>query len=71
MKRASYRHGVEIIALNEEPEERDPKVVAGMTSVGLLATLFGVDVKRVAGDIVRFRTDAAREPGEKRGRIWT
>lgn len=70
MKRASYRHGVEIIALNEEPEERDPGVVAGMISVGLLATLFGVTTERVAGDIIRFRIEAAKGQEETKGSIW-
>lgn len=70
MKRASYRHGVEIIALNEEPEERDPAVVAGMVSVGLLATLFGVTTERVAGDIVRYRIEAAKGQEAPKGSIW-
>jgi hypothetical protein len=71
MKRASYRHGVEIIALNDEPAEMDVEVVSAMISVALLADLFGIESLRVAGDVVRYRTDAASKPGEKRPKIWS
>lgn len=55
MKRASYREGVEIIALNDEVAELDEEVVTGLASVMLLAELFGVEQARVARDVVRFR----------------
>ena len=55
MKRASYREGVEYIALNDDPDTTDPEVVMGMISVGLLSALFGVTHDRVASDVVRFR----------------
>jgi hypothetical protein len=55
MKRASYRNGIEHIALNDDPTELDESAVAGSISVGLLADLFGVEVERVAKDVVRFR----------------
>lgn len=51
MKRASYREGIEIIALNDDLDS-DP---IGLISVMLLAELFGVTQDRVAADIVRFR----------------
>jgi hypothetical protein len=70
MKRASYRHGVEIIALNDETAETDPEAVAGMISVCLLADLFGVEPERVARDVVRYRTEAAKTKDEKKGAIW-
>lgn len=59
MKRASYRHGVEIIALNDEPEETDPEAIAAQVSVCLLADLFGTTTDRVARDVLRFRERAA------------
>lgn len=55
MKRASYRHGVEHIALNDDPTEMDEEIVGSCMTVGLLADLFGVDTARVARDVVRFR----------------
>lgn len=63
MKRASYRHGIELIALNDEAEELDPEVMRTIISVGLLADLFGVDVERVAADVVRYRK---REASKRR-----
>lgn len=56
MKRASYRHAVEWIALNDEPNERDPGEVAEATTTSLVADLFGVTPARVAADIIRYRT---------------
>lgn len=58
MKRASYRHGVAIIALNDEAggdEALDESIVRTYISVGLLADLFDVPVERVARDVVRYR----------------
>lgn len=55
MKRASYRAGVEHIALNDDPTELDESVVSATLTVGLLADLFGVDPERVAKDVIRFR----------------
>lgn len=60
MKRASYRLGVEIIALNDEPAEMDPEVVQGLASVMLLAELFGVTQARVAEDVVAYREKEAK-----------
>lgn len=53
--RASYRKGVEIIALNDEPGDMDVTSVASFTTVGLLADLFGKTTEEVAKDVVRFR----------------
>lgn len=55
MKRASYREGIEIIALNDEPEEMRPEEMFGFASVMLLAGLFGVSQERVAADVVKYR----------------
>jgi hypothetical protein len=60
MKRASYREGVEIIALNDEPTEMDPEAMIGFASVMLLAALFGVEQSRVAADVVKFRKKWAK-----------
>lgn len=60
MKRASYREGVEIIALNDEAAELDEEMVVGLASVMLLAELFGVDQERVVRDVVRFRKKHAK-----------
>lgn len=61
MKRASYRFGVEHIALNDEPAEMDPTEMASMISVALLADLFGVTTERVAADVIRLRRRVQRE----------
>lgn len=53
MKRASYRHAVELIAMNDDPAERDVEAVAAQISTSLVADLFGVERERVAR--VRFR----------------
>lgn len=58
MKRASYREGVEWIALNDEnggPEALDPEMVRSYVSVALLSDLFGVESERIAKDVIRYR----------------
>lgn len=55
MKRASYREGIEIIALNDNCDLETEDELIGMPSVFLLAHLFGVDQERVARDVVRYR----------------
>lgn len=55
MKRASYREGVEYIALNDEPGIMKAEDCVGMCTVGLLAALFGVTQQRVAEDVVKYR----------------
>jgi len=57
-KRASYREGVEWIALMDGPADDDaldPEHVGGCTSVLLLAALFGKPALEVGEDIVAFR----------------
>lgn len=54
-KRASYRKGIEWIALNDEPDDRDAENVAGYISTILLSDLFGKDPDDVARDVVRYR----------------
>lgn len=56
MKRASYRHGVEWIALNDEPSEFELQTISESISVMLLADIFGLSYLRVAGDVLRQRT---------------
>lgn len=63
MKRASYRDGVDFIAQNDEPAERDPKEVDGLATVVMLASIFGVSTERVARDVVRLRTKLAKAEG--------
>lgn len=59
-KVASYREGIEFIAMNDEPtnlcDDPDaPDYVGAMPTCHLLAVLFGKDVHDVARDVVRFR----------------
>ena len=53
--RASYRLGVEWIALNDEPADCDVDNVASYISTCLLADLFGKDTAQVAAAVVRYR----------------
>lgn len=55
MKRASYREGVEWIALNDEPMDLDPKSISWYISVCLLSDLFKVSNIKVATDILKIR----------------
>ena len=61
MKRASYRHAVELIALNDEPCEMDPEAVAGLASVVIISDMFDVDADKLARDVVRYRERDAAE----------
>lgn len=56
MKRASYREGVEWIALNDDVEERDQERLTGYISVALLADIFCVEREKVARDVARKRS---------------
>lgn len=56
MKRASYREGVEVIAMNDEPTEMEVSNVIGTPTCMLLAVLFDVSQDRVAEDVVKYRT---------------
>jgi hypothetical protein len=57
--RASYRHGVAFIALNDEPTDRCVESVSYYTTSLLLAELFGVEPERVGKDVVRYREKEA------------
>lgn len=50
-----WRFGVEWIALNDEPTERDPEAVASLISVALLADLFGKTTEDVAKAVLQYR----------------
>lgn len=54
-KQASYRDGLEWIALNDEPGELDWEPVSGSISTILLADLFGLDPEVTAQQIVDLR----------------
>jgi hypothetical protein len=65
--RASYRHGLDWIVYNDEPEDLDPENISGYISTLLLADLFGKDPEAVARAIVRRRKAAiAQERYEAR-----
>jgi hypothetical protein len=67
MKRASYREGIEIIALNDDPTELEIKHVVGTVSVHLMANLFDVSQEKVALDVIRHRLkekDAENKKGQ-------
>ena len=70
MKRASYRHAVEFIALNDEAAELDPEVVSSLASVVLVSEIFDVTQERVAGDVVRFRLREASAANAVAGRLY-
>lgn len=57
MKRASYREGVEWIAVNDEPAETDINVIAELISTVLLADLFGKDPMDVARAVLKVRVE--------------
>jgi hypothetical protein len=50
-----YWAGVECIALNDEPGERDPNALIGYASVHVLSAAFGLPTRTVAIDVVRLR----------------
>jgi len=62
---ASYRKGIEWIALNDEDASTDLSVVSGLISVLLLADLFDRPVEGVARDVLDARvTVYSAPPGE-------
>lgn len=57
MKRASYRFGVEWIALNDSAgDNHSEHDIATYVSVLLLADLFDVDPARIAAEIIKIRS---------------
>lgn len=62
---ASYRKGIEWIALNDEDASTDRSVIEGLISVLLLADLFDRSVEGVARDVLDARvTVYTAAPGE-------
>lgn len=61
MKRASYRQGLQWIAVNDEPNELETDFVKYQISVILLADLFGVDPVKVAKDVLLTRAKIERK----------
>lgn len=64
MKRASYRHAVDFIALNDNPADgADVNEIDGYATTMLVSDIFDVPVERVAKDVARVRIaeDAAEE----------
>jgi hypothetical protein len=59
--RASYRHGIDWIAFNDDATILDVPQLAGMLTVALLADLFGKDAEQVAADIIRRRFKEAEQ----------
>lgn len=58
MKRASYKYGVQWIALNDDagaPDATNPRTVSHYITAKLLADLFGVTEERVGADVVAYR----------------
>jgi len=55
MKRASYRHAVEWIALNDEAAIMDVGDIADGVSTLLIADIFDVPPEKVAKDILKVR----------------
>lgn len=58
MKRASYRHAIRWIALNDsagEDDALDPEAVSQLVTAALVVDLFAVSDERVGRDVVRER----------------
>ncbi len=55
MKRASYRHAIEWIALNDEPEVLSVEDMEYMISVALVADIFGQLCSEVAQAVIKYR----------------
>lgn len=60
MKRASYRHAVDWIAVNDETAEMDLGYIADFVSVLLIADIFDVDPHKVARDVLKIRQKERR-----------
>ena len=54
-KVASWRAGIEWIALNDEPTDTNPDTISAYISTMLMADLFGVSVWIVTNDILSVR----------------
>lgn len=58
-QRASYRRGVEFIALNDEPLDRDETSVRQYISTITLSEVFGKPTDVIAKDVMRIRNHAS------------
>lgn len=56
--RASYRHAIAWIALNDEPGDSDVEVIQSYISTLLVADIFGKEPEAVARAIVRYRKES-------------
>jgi hypothetical protein len=64
MKRASYRHAVQWIALNDEAGNTptdSQQIISDYVTTALIADLFDVTTERVARDVLRYRTQHGGE----------
>lgn len=61
MKRASYRNGIDFIAMNDSCDLETVEDLVGMPTVFLLAELFGVPQERVAEDVIKYRKKHQKE----------
>ncbi len=60
MRKPNYSDAVQLVALNDgfgDTTALDSEEVAGMVSVGLMASLFDVPPLRFAIDVVEYRTE--------------
>jgi hypothetical protein len=56
MKRPSYRQAVAWIGENDAAADGDdPEMIYSYVTVGFVADMFGVDQKKVAEDVVKYR----------------
>lgn len=62
---ASYLKGIDWIAANDEPTERNPVTVSEMISATLLAELFDKEPLEVGLDVVKARKNGNVSPGHK------
>jgi hypothetical protein len=58
MKQPSYREAVEWIALNDDESETRVAVIEGLTTVALVADLFGRSQRTVARAVRNYRKGA-------------
>jgi len=55
MKRPSYRDAVFLLAFNDDEAETDPEIIKSSVALGIVATMFGVEVDKLAHDVLRLR----------------
>ena len=58
---ASYRTAIRWLAENDEALETDPEVIAGLTTVALVADLFGKEAAEVARAVLARRAKSENE----------